>query len=77
MPAYAVEYLTYGILNHVDDNNMPCSLCEATGRGDKIMIPSHYVCPDGWHKDCNGYIMVGHYNQEGSCIYICINEPLE
>ena len=45
MPAYAVEYKTSGILNHVDDNNMPCLLCEATGRDDKIMIPSHYVCP--------------------------------
>ena len=31
MPAYAMEYQTGGILNHVNHNNMPCSLCEATG----------------------------------------------
>ena len=77
MLAYAVEYQTSGILNHVHNNNMPCSLCEATGRDDKIMIPSHYVCPDGWHKEYNGYIMSGHYNQEGSSMHYCIDENLE
>ena len=76
-PTYPVEYQTNGILNHVDDGNMPCSLCEATCRGNKIMIPSHYVCPDGWHKEYRGYIMAGHYNQEGSSMYYCIDENLE
>ena len=76
-PIYAVEYQTTGILNHVHNNNMPCSLCEATGRGDKIMIPSHYVCPNGWHKEYNGYIMAGSAGQEGSSMYYCIDENLE
>ena len=75
--AYGVEYQTGGPINHVDDRNMPCSLCEATGRGAKMMIPSHYVCPDGWHKEYSGYIMAGHYNQEGSSMYNCIDEHLE
>ena len=77
VPAYSVEYQTSGPINHVDSGNMPCSLCEATGRGDKIMIPSRYVCPDGWHKEYNGYIMAGHHNQEGSSMYYCIDENLE
>ena len=72
-----VEYQTSGAINHVDSGNMPCSLCEATGRGDKIMIPSRYVCPDGWHKEYNGYIMAGLHNQEGSSMYYCIDENLE
>ena len=77
VPAYAVEYRTSGFINHVDKGNMPCSLCEATGRGDKIMIPSHYVCPDGWHKEYNGYIMAGSHGQEGSSMFYCIDENLE
>ena len=77
VPTYAVEYQTSGILNHVNGNNMPCALCEATGRGDKIMIPSHYVCPDGWHKEYNGYIMAGLHTQAGSSMYYCIDENLE
>ena len=77
VPAYPVEYQTSGALSHVDSGNTPCSLCEATGRGDKIMIPSRYVCPDGWHKEYNGYIMAGHHTQEGSSMYYCIDENLE
>ena len=75
--AYAVEYHVYGVLNHAHCHNMPCALCEATGRDDKIMIPSHYVCPDGWHKEYNGYIMAGHYNQKGGSMYYCIDESME
>ena len=58
-PTYAVEYRINGPINHADYRNMPCSLCEAIGRSDKMMIPSHYMCPDGWHKEYNGYIMAG------------------
>ena len=49
--AYGVEYRVGGFHDHANCRDMPCALCEATGRGDKIMIPSHYVCPDGWHKE--------------------------
>ena len=56
---------------------MPCTLCETTGRDDKIMIPSHYVCPDGWHKEYNGYIMAGYLGHKGGTMYYCIDENLE
>ena len=75
--AYAVEYRVSGIHNNAYCRNMPCALCEATGRGDKIMIPSHYVCPDGWHKEYNGYIMAGGDNNDGGSMYYCIDEALE
>ena len=75
--AYPVEYRVGGPINHADFRNMPCSLCEATGRGNKIMIPSHYVCPDGWHKEYNGYIMAGYHTHKGGSMYYCIDENLE
>ncbi|XP_065902328.1 uncharacterized protein [Dysidea avara] len=75
--AYAVEYRSGGAINHAVYRNMPCSLCEATGRSSKIMIPSHYVCPDSWHKEYDGYIMAGHYSHEGSSMYYCIDKNLE
>ena len=56
---------------------MPCALCEATGQGDKIMIPSHHVCPDGWHKEYSSYIMAGNYAHHGGSMYYCIDEALE
>ena len=76
-PVYGVEYQVGGSINHASSRNMPCALCEATGRGDKIMIPSHYVCPDGWLKEYNGYIMAGHYSHLGGSMYNCIDEHLE
>ena len=74
---YAVEYRVYGIHNHADCHNMPCVLCEVTGRGSKIMIPSHYECPYGWHKEYNGYVMSGSHSQEGSSMFHCIDKSLE
>ena len=76
-PVYAVEYRAGGAINHAEYCNMPCALCEATGRGDKIMIPSHYVCPGGWHKEYNGYIMAGNHGHKGGSMYECIDEHLE
>ena len=77
--ANPVEYRTSGSINHAECRNVPCSLCEATGRSDKIMIPSHYVCPNGWHKEYNGFIiiMAGHHGHEGCSMYYCIDENLE
>ena len=75
--AYAVEYRISRALNHAECHNMPCSLCEATGRGDNIMIPSHYVCPNGWNKEYNGYIMAGADGHPGGSMYYCIDENLE
>ena len=77
IPVDAVEYRVSGANNHAEYRNMPCALCEATGRGDKIMIPSHYECPNGWQKEYNGYIMAGHASYEGGSMYECIDEHLE
>ena len=75
--AYDVEYRVGGVLKHAECRTMPCALCEATGRGDKIMIPSQYVCPDGWHKEYSGYIMAGSTGHHGGSMYYCIDENLE
>ena len=75
--AYAVEYHVGGILNHAYCRNMPCALCEVAERGDKIMIPSHYMCPGGWHKEYNGYIMAGSDGNHGGSMYYCIDENME
>ena len=74
--AFPVEYRTGGVIDHSTCRNMPCALCEAIGKSSKIMIPSHYVCPDGWHKEYNGHIMVGYHTHVGS-MYFCIDEHLE
>jgi len=74
---YGVEYEISGVNSQADQRNMPCALCKVTGRSTMVMIPSHYECPQGWRKEYNGYIMAGHYNQDGSTMYDCIDKSLE
>jgi len=74
---YGVEYQTNGVLDHVDDRNMPCAMCEVEGKSTTMMIPSHYECPSGWRHEYNGYIMVGNDAEEGSSMFNCIDISLE
>ena len=74
---YGVEYEISGVNNHAQDRNMPCALCLAVGRSAMVMIPSHYECPAGWHKEYDGYIMRKYHNYEGSSMYNCVDKNLE
>ena len=75
--AYGVEYQVNGKLNHADERNMPCAVCEVKGKSTILMIPSHYQCPTGWRMEYNGYIMAGRHNHAGSSMYNCIDKHLE
>ena len=75
---YGVEYETSGTpLDHSHDRNMPCALCQAYGRTNKIMIPSHYECPNGWRREYYGYLMAGAYSQKAATQYTCVDKNLE
>ena len=74
---YGVEYDIVGVNNKADDRNMPCALCLAVGRSTMVMIPTHYECSIGWHKEYDGYIMTKYYKYEGSSMYNCVNKSLE
>ena len=76
-PVYGVEYQTGGYINHADDHNMPCAVCEVTRKSATLMIPSHYNCPSGWYKEYEDYIMAGATGLEGSSMFNCINVDLE
>ena len=75
--AYGVEYQVNGQLNHAEDRNMPCAVCEVTGKSTILMIPSHYQCPAGWRMEYNGYIMAGHPSHAGNSMYNCIDKHLQ
>ena len=65
------------VFKYANCHYMLCALFEATGRGNKIMIPSHYMCPDGWYKKYSGFIMDGHDDHPGGGMCCCFDEPLE
>ena len=76
---HGAEYQTYSPspLDSSSDHNVPCALCEVTGRTNKILIPSLYECPSGWRREYYGYLMSGPYDQKGGTQYTCVDKSLE
>ena len=72
---YGTEYqITSGsLINHVNDHNVPCSLCQAYGRTNKIMISSRYECPPGWNTEYYGYLMAGYYGHKAATQFTCVD----
>ncbi|XP_065907801.1 uncharacterized protein [Dysidea avara] len=64
-------------IDHADNRNVPCSLCQAYGRTNKIMIPSHYECPPGWNTEYHGYLMAGRHTSSAATQYTCMDKSLE
>ena len=73
------EYQAYSPnpLDHSNNRNVPCALCQVYGHTNKIMIPSHYECPPGWRRQYHGYLMAGHHNHKAATQYTCVDKSLE
>ena len=64
-------------ISQADDRNVPCALCQVTGRTNKIMIPSHYECPSEWRREYYGYLMAGRHIHKAATQYTCVDKSLE
>lgn len=61
---------------NLHDKDAPCSVCYVKTRSTKLMIPATNMCPAGWKREYNGYLMTsfrGHHASE----YICVDENAE
>ena len=68
---YRVEYETSGTpLDHSYDRNMPCALCQVYGRTNKVMIPSHFECLNGWRGEYYRYLelMAGYHGHKAALL---------
>ena len=76
---YGAQYKTStgSPLNHINNCNVPCALCQVTGRTNQIMIPSRYECPNGWRREYYGYLMAGYYGNKAATQFTCVDESLE
>ena len=75
---HGAEYETGGSpLDHSNQRNVPCALCQAYGRTNKIMIPSRYECPPGWNTEYYGYLMAGHHTHKAATQFTCMDKSLE
>ena len=63
-------------IDQADNHNIPCALCQAYGRTNKIMIPSHYECPPGWNTEYYGYLMAGRHNHKAATQFTCVDKSV-
>ena len=76
---YGVEYRSGhpGPVNPVHVHDAPCALCQSKeSRTQVFMLPSSTSCPDGWHKEYDGYLVAARYNHPRT-EYVCLDRTPE
>ncbi|XP_045169402.2 uncharacterized protein LOC123532111 [Mercenaria mercenaria] len=53
--------------------DVPCSVCQATGRLSHVMIPGKTDCFPGWTQEYRGYLMGSGYIQNHASELICVD----
>jgi len=60
------------ICRNLYQQDAPCAVCEAVGRGSALMIPGTHVCPSGWIQEYQGYLMSQYYDYYRT-EFICVD----
>ena len=69
---YGAEYEYPPVNGVVDDDEVPCAVCQATRRS-VLMIPARNQCYPGWTTEYTGYLSA-EYAQHLRTEFVCIDE---
>ncbi|XP_065175962.1 uncharacterized protein LOC135805790 isoform X2 [Sycon ciliatum] len=63
----------------LQDRNVPCSVCYATGRTTTLMVPARNDCPPKWVVEYTGYLMTAHHSSGNNhrSEYVCVDDHFE
>ena len=75
-PVHGAEYEAHAPYSnsnfrHLDDDNVPCAVCQVTSRNTMLMIPAKTQCPEFWTREYYGYLMtewIGNYRTMFECV---------
>lgn len=59
-----------------NNHNIPCAVCEVTGRVKMIMIPAKGTCPTSWTREYYGYLMTS-YHRWNRTKFECVDNDQE
>lgn len=74
---YQIDSFPQGIDSHYHD--LPCTVCQASSRYSKLMVPAKNVCPsEAWTLEYAGYLMAER-SQSGHkrSMYICVDREMQ
>ena len=69
-PVWGAEY--ENPVEGVDDDDVPCAVCEGTTRVKVLMIPAKTSCPTSWTKEYDGYLMSGS-DDRSRTTFVCVD----
>jgi hypothetical protein len=61
----------------IQNNDVPCVVCEGTGRSTTIVFPARQYCYEGWTLEYSGYLMSSHKDDKRSIDAICVDSKPE
>ncbi len=76
---YAGEYeiSNFPPLSHLNNHDVPCAVCQVTGRSTMLMIPAKTTCPAGWTSEYKGYLMTAYCTHAHQTEFICVDQEAE
>lgn len=60
----------------LENNDVPCAVCEARGKSIKLMIPARKTCPSVWTQEYNGILMSQRHTFQGSD-FVCVDGAMQ
>ena len=80
-PVHGAEYQTHGPYSnsnfgHLDDDNVPCAVCQVISRDTVLMIPAKTQCPEFWTREYYGYLM-SHYIGNHRSMFECVDKDAQ
>ena len=73
---YGAEYEA-SILSGRNEYNIPCSVCFASNRGAKLMIPADINCPKSWTVEYVGFLMSSYSGHRHNNVFECLDKEAE
>ena len=64
-------------LTGLDNQNIPCAVCEVSTRSKHLMVPGTYECPTGWTEEYRGWLMAGYHGHKGRNMFVCLDKDPE
>ena len=62
---------------NINQENVPCVVCQSVGRLAALRIPARTDCFDGWTKEYDGYLMGGYHGHAKATDYTCVDSNPE
>ncbi|XP_065835020.1 short-chain collagen C4-like isoform X2 [Oscarella lobularis] len=59
------------------DDDVPCAVCRVKRKSTILHIPARNVCPSGWRKEYDGYLMTERHNHAHTRDFLCVDKDAE